>query len=94
MGHTFIGDGFREHEVADASFAGVAFIGFFDSGSFAAFAQNDGRSDANELDVRAVEDSEGEAVDGERADDRLAIEGYIRVDEVRGRSNKTRSQSR
>ena len=93
MGHTFIGDGFREHEVADASFAGVAFIGFFDSGSFAAFAQNDGRNNADELDSRFIDDRVCEAVDREGADDRFAIEGNVGVDEVGGGADQPRCQS-
>ena len=93
MGHAFVRDGFREGEICDASFAGVIFIGFFDSASFAAFAQNDGRRNADELDVGAVDDGEGEAIDGKGANDGLAIEDHIGVDEVGRLANHSRCQS-
>ena len=70
----------------------MAFIGFFGFGSFAASAQNDGRSNADELDGGFACDCKGQAVDGEGADDRLAIEGDVGIDERNRLVSKGRSE--
>ncbi len=83
----------------------MAFIGPFDyaafggfaqggggGGSFAAFAQNDGRSNADELDGRFTCDRKGQAIDGEGAYDRPAVEHHVSIDECRRLASKGRGE--
>lgn len=71
----------------------MALIGPFDYAGFAASAQGDGRGDADELNAGCVDDSKGQTVDCEGADDRLAIEGHVGADEGRGLAGQPRGQS-
>ena len=87
-----VGDGSGEGEAGSASFAGVAFIGPFGFAAFGGSAQDDGGIDADELDGRFPCDRVGQAVDGEGAYDRFAIEGDIGVDERGGLARKGRGE--
>ena len=57
-----VGGGSGEGEARGASFAGLVWVGPF---GYAAFAQNDRRVDADELDGRFACDRVGQAIDGE-----------------------------
>ena len=81
MGYTCVRDGLRKDKTGSASFAGSTFIGPFDFTVCSSFAQGDGRRDSHELDVRAIGDGIGQPIDREGADDGLAIEGHVSIDE-------------
>ena len=87
-----VGDRSGEGEAGSASFAGVAFIGPFGFAALGGSAQDDGGIDADELDSGFPCDREGQAVDGERAYDRLGAEGNVGVDEGSRLAQKGRGQ--
>ncbi len=66
----------------------MAFIGPFDYAAFGGSAHGDRGVDADELDGRFACDRKGQAIDGEGADDRFAIEGDVGVDERGGLASK------
>ena len=92
MGYTCVRDGLRKDKTGSASFAGSTFIGPFDFTVCSSFAQGDRRSDAHKLDVGPIGDGIGQPIDREGADDRLAIEGHVSVDEGGGLARKGRGQ--
>ena len=70
----------------------MAFIGPFGFAAFGGSAQDDGGIDADELDGGFPCDRVGQAVDGERAYDRLGAEGNVGVDEGSRLAQKGRGQ--